>query len=40
MLGLSSTSTVHAILIRMERHGLIRREPNIARSIVILNGED
>jgi SOS-response transcriptional repressor LexA len=34
--GFSSTGSVHEILVKLERQGLIRRTPNIARGIEIV----
>ncbi|TMV50294.1 transcriptional repressor LexA [Paenibacillus mesophilus] len=38
--GLASSSTVHGHLDRLERKGLIRRDPTKPRAIEILNGHD
>ena len=35
-LGLSSSASVHEILIKLENQGLIRRTPNISRGIEII----
>ncbi|WP_153945067.1 MarR family transcriptional regulator, partial [Acinetobacter baumannii] len=37
--GLSSASTVHGHLARLEKKGLIRRDPTKPRAIEILDGE-
>ncbi|MEB3102714.1 transcriptional repressor LexA [Ferviditalea candida] len=38
--GLASSSTVHGHLERLEKKGLIRRDPTKPRAIEILNGDD
>lgn len=38
--GLASSSTVHGHLERLEKKGMIRRDPTKPRAIEVLNGED